>query len=100
VRATTIPQGASVVAATQSAMFDENKVDSPNDFRVDRPAWVYMHWGYSLHTCFGQYINQVQIPAILQPLVAQKNLQRAAGDEGKLQFNGPFPTSLGVTWDA
>ena len=39
-RATTIPKGASVLAATQSAMFDENKVDSPNEFRVDRPAWV------------------------------------------------------------
>jgi cytochrome P450 len=99
-RATTIPKGASVLAATQSAMFDDNKVDSPNDFRVDRPAWVYMHWGYSLHTCFGQYINQVQIPAILKPLVARKNLQRAAGDAGKLQFSGPFPASLSVTFDA
>jgi cytochrome P450 len=99
-RATLIPQGASVLAATQSAMFDGNKVDSPNDFRVDRPAWVYMHWGYALHTCSGQYINQVQIPAILQPLVARKNLRRAAGNAGKLQFCGPFPSGLGVTFDA
>jgi cytochrome P450 len=99
-RATTIPKGAAVLPATQSAMFDESKVDSPNEFRVDRPAWIYMHWGYSLHTCFGQYINQVQIPAILQPLVARKNLQRAVGDAGKLQFTGPFPSSLGVTFDA
>jgi cytochrome P450 len=99
-RATTIPKGTSVLPATQSAMFDEHKVDSPNEFRVDRPAWVYMHWGYALHTCSGQYINQVQIPAILQPLVARKNLRRAAGDAGKLQLTGPFPSSLNVTFDA
>jgi cytochrome P450 len=99
-RATTIPKGMSVLPATQSAMFDDQKVDSPNEFRVDRPAWVYMHWGYALHTCSGQYINQVQIPAILQPLVARKNLRRAAGDAGKLQFAGPFPSSLNVTFDA
>lgn len=99
-RATTIPKGATVLPATQSAMFDETKVDLPNEFRIDRPTWIYMHWGYSLHTCFGQYINQVQIPAILQPLVARKNLRRAAGDVGKLQYTGPFPSSLGVTFDA
>ena len=39
---------------------------------IDRPAWNYMHWGFALHTCSGQYINQVQIPAILQPLVARR----------------------------
>lgn len=99
-RATTIPKGTSVLPATQSAMFDDHKVDSPNEFRVDRPDWVYMHWGYALHTCSGQYINQVQIPAILQPLVARKNLRRAAGEAGKLQFTGPFPSGLNVTFDA
>jgi len=93
-RATTIPKGASVLPATQSAMFDDAKVDSPHDFRVDRPAWNYMHWGYALHTCFGQYINQIQIPAILQPLVAKPGLRRA----GDLEYTGPFPSSLKVTF--
>lgn len=44
-----------VVAATQSAMLDETVVDQPNDFRIDRLPYIYMHWGYRLHTCFGQY---------------------------------------------
>jgi cytochrome P450 len=95
-RATAIPKGASVVAATQSAMFDENKVDAPNEFRTDRPAWVYMHWGYGLHTCFGQYINQLQIPLILKPLLAEASLQR----ESALQVEGPFPSSLRVSFQA
>jgi hypothetical protein len=59
-----------------------------------------MHWGYALHTCFGQYINQVQIPAILKPLVTRKGLRRADGDAGKLQYSGPFPASLGVRFEA
>ena len=99
-RAATIPKGASVVAATQSAMFDDAKVDQPNEFRFDRPAYVYMHWGYGLHTCFGQYINAIQIPGILKPLLAASSLQRAAGDAGKLQYAGPFPSRLKVTFGA
>jgi len=95
-RATTIPKGAFVVAATQSAMFDGNKVDSPRDFRIDRPAWVYMHWGYGLHTCFGQYINQLQIPLILKPLLATRSIERA----GPLRIEGPFPASLKLKFAA
>jgi cytochrome P450 len=98
-RATTIPKGATVVALTQSAMFDEKTIDSPNDFRPGRPAYNYMHYGYALHTCFGQYINQAQIPGILKPLLKRKNLRRADGDSGKLQYTGPFPSSLSVAFD-
>jgi cytochrome P450 len=93
-RATTIPKGAFVIAATQSAMLDENKLDAPTEFRTDRPAWNYMHWGYGLHTCFGQYINQMQIPLILKPLLATRSVQRA----GAVQVQGPFPSSLRVTY--
>ena len=97
--ATRIPAGTSVLAATQSAMFDERVVESPKEFRIDRPAYNYMHWGVGLHTCFGQYINQVQIPGILKPLLQRGNLRRADGDAGTLKFAGPFPSSLRVQFD-
>jgi cytochrome P450 len=96
--ATPIPAGTMVLAATQSAMFDETVVDNPHEFRTDRPAWCYMHWGCGLHTCFGQYINQVQIPAILKPLLQRRNLRRASAPEGTLCIEAPFPTSLVVEW--
>jgi cytochrome P450 len=92
---TTIPQGTSVIAATQSAMFDERMVDQPNEFRIDRPEYLNMHFGYGLHTCFGQYVNRVQIPAILKPLLKCPGLRRA----GDLQYEGPFPSSLPVSLD-
>jgi cytochrome P450 len=92
---TTIPKGTSVIAATQSAMFDERLVDHPNEFRVDRPEYLGMHFGYGLHSCFGQYINRVQIPGILKPLLMCPGLRRS----GELQYDGPFPSSLPVALD-
>ena len=59
-----------------------------------------MHFGYGLHTCFGQYINQIQIPGILKPLLASGDLRRAPGDAGKLQYSGLFPSSLKVAFGA
>ncbi len=97
--ATTIPRGATVIAATQSAMFDERIVHNPNEFRTDRPEYAYMHFGYGLHTCFGQYLNRVQISGILKPLLKRKGLRRAEGNAGQLQYDGSFPCSLGVTFD-
>jgi cytochrome P450 len=92
---TTIPKGTSVIAATQSAMFDERIVDQPNEFRINRPEYLNMHFGYGLHTCFGQYVNRVQIPAILKPLLRHPGLRR----DGELQYEGPFPSSLPVSLD-
>jgi cytochrome P450 len=92
---TTIPKGTSVIAATQSAMFDDRFVEQPNEFRIDRPAYLSMHFGYGLHTCFGQYVNLVQIPGILKPLLKRSGLRRA----GELQYAGPFPSSLLVRVD-
>jgi cytochrome P450 len=94
--ATTIPRGTSVIAATQSAMFDESMVEQPNEFRIDRPEYLNMHFGYGLHTCFGQYVNRVQIPGILKPLLKRPGLRRA----GELQYAGPFPSSLQVSFDS
>jgi cytochrome P450 len=96
--ATTIPKGAQVLAATQSAMFDGRIVDSPNEFRIGRPDFAYMHFGFGLHQCFGQYVNRVQIPGILKPLLRRKELQRSAGDRGQLQMQGPFPSALEVSF--
>lgn len=96
----TIPKGTIVVALTQSAMFDGRKVDKPGEFRFDRPSYIYMHFGYGLHSCFGRYINQVQIPGILKPLLTSKAIERAPGEAGKLVYQGPFPSALNVTFES
>lgn len=98
-RATKVPAGATVIASTQSAMFDALRIDDADQFRIDRPLRDYLHFGYGLHTCFGYHINQLQIPLILKPLLAQKQLRRLDGDAGQLKKSGPFAGELFVAFD-
>ncbi len=95
----TVKAGEKVLAALQSAVFDDININEPNAFRIDRPDYEYMHFGYGIHTCFGQYINMVQIPRIAQAILARPNLRRAVGVDGTLQLAGPFPSHLVVEFD-
>jgi cytochrome P450 len=98
-QATKIPKGARVLASTQSAMMDCFQLKSPGEFRIDRPDYQYMHFGFGLHTCFGQYINRVQIPRIFKAVLKRQGLRRAPGADGQMQSVGPFPVSLLVEFD-
>jgi cytochrome P450 len=99
-RATRIPAGTAVLAATQSAMRDGRRVNDPSTFRLDRPAHHYMHFGYGLHTCFGYHINLAQIPAIVKAVLQRPGLRRAPLDAGRMVSVGPFPVRLVVEFDA
>lgn len=98
-RATRIRKGTRVLAALQSAMMDERAVDHPRQFRLDRKPYQNLVFGYGLHTCFGRYINAVQIPLIVKPLLAQRRLRRADGPEGTLTRVNSFPASLVVQFE-
>lgn len=97
--ATTIPAGSTVLVALQSAMMDGRKIDDPHLVKPDRPGWQYLHFGDGLHTCFGRYINQVQIPLMAMALLTRPNLRRAPGPDGELQLDGPFPSRLVLEYD-
>ena len=99
-RATRIPKGAMVLAATQSAGMDSRKIYAPRVLCLNRPAHHYLHFGYGLHTCFGQHINLAQIPAMVKSVLKLPGLRRASGAAGKMQSVGPFPVSLGLEFDA
>lgn len=95
-----IKEGQMVFAATLSAMFDSLEIDKPNEFRTDRPWDNYIIWGYGTHTCVGGQINAAVIPAILTPLLKQKNLRRAPGTAGQIDSNGtPHPEHFHVEFD-
>ncbi|MFA9271854.1 MAG: cytochrome P450, partial [Baekduiaceae bacterium] len=91
-RETTIRKGAIVFCATQAAMFDEDVVDAPEEFRLDRPDEAYLHFGHGLHTCFGEQLNRRQIPAMLMALLEGPTVHRA----GRLRWDGPYPAELRV----
>lgn len=98
--ATTVPAGKVVLVGVLSAMFDPAAFPGPKGFRPDRPEDSYLHFGHGLHTCFGQAVNRVQIPALVAAVVALPGLRRAPGAEGRLVFDGPFPDRLIVEFDA
>jgi cytochrome P450 len=95
-----IPEGTVVLASTQSAMMDGKVLEHPGEFRLGRPAWRQLHFGIGPHTCFGQYINRVQIPAIVAALLRAGPVRPATGDAGTIRFGGPFPASMTVEFAA
>lgn len=96
-----VRKGQMVFAANFSACFDRFEIPSPNTFSVERPWETYIIWGYGMHRCFGDTINQAVIPAILKPLLAQRNLRRAPGKAGQISI-GPigFPDHFQLEFDA
>jgi cytochrome P450 len=99
-RETKVKAGSTVFAATLSAMHDETAIDSPDEFRVDRPWSDYMLFGHGMHTCYGQQIVRVQLPALATALLEGPKIERAHSDDGKLRFDGPFPSGLTVRFEA
>lgn len=95
-RETEVKAGSTIYAATLSAMHDERAIDRPEEFRVDRPWSDYMLFGMGLHTCYGQQIVRHQLPAMMTALLEGRSITRADGKDGKLKWEGPFPSGLSV----
>jgi cytochrome P450 len=98
-RATAVKAGSTVFAATLSAMHDETAIDEPGEFRVDRPWSDYMLFGHGLHSCYGQQIVRAQLPALAAALLEGPRIRRARGRDGRLRFDGPYPSGLTVRFD-
>jgi cytochrome P450 len=64
--AATIPPGATVLAVTHSAMFDEAMFADPERFDPARPTADTFTFGQGLHQCLGRAIGGVMIPEIVR----------------------------------
>lgn len=82
-----IKAGSKVYAMTQAAMFDPGVFPKPKAILADRPLKNYLHFGYGLHVCYGNYINWVIIPEMINALLQRKAFQPV----GELTKEGPFP---------
>jgi cytochrome P450 len=98
-RAKIIPAGTKLLASTQSAMLDPRRVDNPDKFDPDRPAFHFMLFGYGLHWCTGAFIAAAQITQTFKALLVKPNLRPASRRAGRLQLLGPFPQHLTVEFD-
>jgi cytochrome P450 len=93
---TLIHKGTVVFALTWSAMFDPRVLDAPEEFRPDRPDYLYLHFAAGQHACYGRYISQIQVPQILKPLLKLRGLRLAGAPE----YDGTFPEMLRVAADS
>ncbi len=95
-----VKKGQMVFAANFSACFDRFEIRAPNSFLIDRPWEDYIIWGYGMHTCFGATINKAVIPAVLKPLLRQRNLRRAPGPAGQIDTGtSAFPQHFHLEFD-
>jgi cytochrome P450 len=98
-RATSVPEGATVLAAFSSAMMDKRRLPDPQSFNPRRLDHEYIHFGYGLHACFGTQMNKALLPLMLKPLLKRPNLRRAPGPAGRLSKRGAFAERLRVNYD-
>jgi len=85
-----IGKGTILLPLSLSAMFDPDFVDAPEEFRPDRPAHTYLHFGYGHHECLGRYIGSVMIPEIVKQVLKRP----ASHPLGPVDMGGtPFPQS-------
>ncbi len=77
--------GTLVFASHASAMTD---VPEPDAFILDRPREHYLHYGWSRHTCLGQYVSPVIIVESVAALLGLQDLGRPepGADESSFPF--------------
>jgi cytochrome P450 len=93
--ATTIPPGATVLAVTHSAMFDEATFDDPERFDPSRPTGDEFTFGYGLHECLGRPIATVMVPEIVRQVLRLPGVSPAGLPDYK---GGPVPEAYELTW--
>ena len=94
-----VERGWTILASTQSAMFDSRRVLKPRRFNPDRSPYVYMLYGYGLHRCIGKPIADVQITQTMKALLRRPNL-RAPGWRAKVKRVSSFPFRMVLRYDA
>jgi cytochrome P450 len=68
-----IAAGTLVFAAHGAAMRD---IPEPDAFVLDRPREHYLHYGWSRHTCLGQFVSPVIIGESLAAVLALEGVTR------------------------
>jgi cytochrome P450 len=85
-----ISAGTLVFAAHGSAMRD---IPDPDAFILDRPRQHYLQYGWSRHTCLGQYVSPVIIVESMIAVLGLQDLARPEAGAGESAF--PFERRFG-----
>jgi cytochrome P450 len=91
-RETHVPTGRLVLAAVASAMWDENVVPEPGEFRLDRPRHAQLHFGYGPHACLGVHAGAVTVSECVRRLLRRPGVRLLPGPDGEIvRDRGIFP---------
>lgn len=93
---TKVQAGSYVLPLTQSAMFDPQIFEQPEQFIPTRNWYHYFHFGFGSHECLGKYVGMVMIPEMIRHILLLPNLR----DEGAIDYkSGPFPEEYWLSWE-
>ncbi|MFI2764006.1 cytochrome P450 [Streptomyces echinatus] len=96
-RQTVIPARSVVLACFASAMFDEEVLDAPAEFRPGRPPAHNLVLGYGAHDCVGRYAARVIVPELVRRVLLRPGVRPLPGAERGLDYAGtPFPQHYAV----
>jgi Dyp-type peroxidase family len=93
-RSKRVREGTVLMVSTRSALRDGREIERPWLFQRDRKVDPNLMFGYGPHTCLGEHIATEHIVEIFQVVLAQPNLRRATGNDGRFAWIGPFPERL------
>ncbi|HEY6798673.1 MAG TPA: cytochrome P450 [Kineosporiaceae bacterium] len=100
-RESVIPAGTIVFACTASAMFDEVVLAEPENFRLHRPDFLRLHFGYGHHACLGRLVGSAVIPRVVRQVLRRPGVRLLPPPEGSIDFRGgPFPERFVIALDA
>jgi cytochrome P450 len=94
---TVVPEGTTVLIATQSAMFDPRAFANPDAFVPGRNWYHQFHFGYGAHECLGKYVGAVMIPEMVRRLVLRPGLR---ADSPIDYEGGHLPQKYQLSWQA
>lgn len=91
-----VAPGATVIACTHSAMFDEEAYADPGAFDERRTMYQTFTLGYGHHECLGRAIATVMIPEIVRQILLLPGLRA----DGPVVWKNGVPEHYPLRWDA
>lgn len=91
------PAGATVLAVTHSAMFDETMFAEPDRFDPTRSTASMFTFGQGLHECLGKAIGEAMTPEIVRQCLLLPDAHPVSPPDYK---GGPVPEAYQLAWSA
>ena len=91
-----VPEGTTVLAVTQSGMFDAAGFDRPETFDPTRERTAAFTFGLGLHECLGRAVAAAMLPEIVRQVLRRPGLSAPSAPD----YQGTkVPQSWRLTWD-